>query len=122
MRKAFLAVCSAAVLFGTGCASHPAPQPLRYAIVTPTEVVASDALTDIDNLRALRAGAPNDLLWCERNGGEYRVRDAAPVARATKAARKSESAALRRYTPWPPSSIVHYDTNSSYGSSTAAPP
>jgi hypothetical protein len=92
---------SIAVLLFAACASHPAPLPVHYAIVTATEVIAHDAETDLDHLRQLRAAASNDLLWFERDGIEYISSDPATVATAMKASRQFERelAELKRVSP-----------------------
>ena len=118
MKKRF----AIAILLTVGCASRPAPQPLQYAIATPNDIIARDATVDVTHLRALRANAPNDLLWFEHDGVQYIVTDAATVARATQAAVnvEREYAELRRIRPWGASPAVHYYTSGA--ASGAAPP
>ena len=111
------------LILSGACASRPSPESVRYAIVTPTEVIAREARMNIDHLRALRAASPNDLLWFERDGVQYIVSDAATVARATKAANhlERELNALTRDTASAAAlPIIRYDD--SYGPPAYQPP
>jgi hypothetical protein len=114
------------VVLCSACASQPAPDPIRYAIITPTEVVAHEAPEDIDRLLALRAASANDLLWFERNGVEYIVSDPATVAKAAKESNDLERqfASLARTMRVPQSTIVRVSLSApsaSWGYAAPAP-
>src|SRR6267143_1930402 len=80
MRAASIAL---AVFVTVGCAtSHKS---FQYAVVTEESVTARDASVDAQRLAQLRQSIGRDFVWFNRQGGEYIVTDAVPVAVAGRA-------------------------------------
>jgi len=75
MRAASIALT---LLVTVGCAtSHKS---FQYAVVTEESVRARDASVDAQRLAQLRQSIGRDFVWFNRQGGEYIVTSAVPVA------------------------------------------